>query len=207
MHFQANENHRGFLGTGHIDWPPICRALSEIGYAGADHARAVPPRRTTASRVPLAQWQPPAYDEDEDLAPQRLRFSRAALHAASPLVIRIGWIGCGTHAAEMLLPQLSRLPVTIAALADTERRATGPGRRPLRGRQARYADAEALLAHAGLDAVGMAVGPAVHARIGAAALGAGCRSSWRSRPPRPRARRRRWPTPPRAPGGPAWSAS
>ena len=34
MHFQANENHRGFLGTGHIDWPPICRALFDVAYAG-----------------------------------------------------------------------------------------------------------------------------------------------------------------------------
>jgi len=84
-------------------------------------------------------------------------------------VIAIGWIGCGTHAAEMLLPQLSRLPVRIAAVADTN-----PERLALVGDRygvtARYADAEALLAHPGLDAVGMAVGPAVHARIGMAAL-------------------------------------
>lgn len=83
--------------------------------------------------------------------------------------MRIGWIGCGTHAAEMLLPQLSRLPVTIAALCDAD-----PERLALVGDRygvgARYADAEAMLAHKGLDAVGMAVGPAVHARLGAAAL-------------------------------------
>ena len=59
MHFQANENHRGFLGTGHIDWPPICRTLFDIGYAGVDHAGAVPPHRTTRLSVPLAQWKPP----------------------------------------------------------------------------------------------------------------------------------------------------
>src|SRR6185295_9781450 len=34
IHFQANENHRGFLGTGHLDWPAICRALAETGYDG-----------------------------------------------------------------------------------------------------------------------------------------------------------------------------
>jgi myo-inositol 2-dehydrogenase / D-chiro-inositol 1-dehydrogenase len=83
--------------------------------------------------------------------------------------MRIGWIGCGNHAAEMLLPQLSRLPVTIAAIADQspERLALVGGRY---GVAARYTDAEALLAHAGLDAIGMAVGPAVHASIGKAAL-------------------------------------
>lgn len=84
-------------------------------------------------------------------------------------MIRIGWIGCGTHAAEMLLPQLSRLPVTIAAVADpnAERLALVGDRYGVAGR---YADAEALLGHPGLDAVGMAVGPGVHARVGAAAL-------------------------------------
>ncbi len=38
------------------------------------------------------------------------------------------------------------------------------------GITARYRDADALLAHEGLDAVGMAVGPGVHARFGAAAM-------------------------------------
>jgi len=83
--------------------------------------------------------------------------------------MRIGWIGCGKHAAEMLLPQLARLEVTIAAIADrSEERLTLVGDRY--GVAARYRDAEALLAHGGLDAIGLAVGPDVHARIGAAAM-------------------------------------
>jgi D-psicose/D-tagatose/L-ribulose 3-epimerase len=81
MHFQANENHGGFLGTGHIDWPPICRALHEIGYRGA--ITLEPFRRTDHGlSVPLAQWKPPAYDEDEDLRHSGA-FLRAALHAAA----------------------------------------------------------------------------------------------------------------------------
>ena len=76
MHFQANENHRGFLGTGHIDWPPICRALFDIAYAGV--ITLEPFRRTDHGlSVPLAQWKPPAYDEDDDL-----RHSGALLRAA-----------------------------------------------------------------------------------------------------------------------------
>ena len=83
--------------------------------------------------------------------------------------MRIGWVGCGTHAAEMLLPQLSRLGVTIAAIADQdEARLNLVGERY--GVAARYREADALLQHAGLDAIGMAVGPGVHARIGAAAM-------------------------------------
>jgi D-psicose/D-tagatose/L-ribulose 3-epimerase len=81
MHFQANENHRGYLGTGHIDWPPICRALYEIGYRGV--ITLEPFRRTDHSlSVPLAQWKPPAYDEDEDLRHSGALL-RAALHAAA----------------------------------------------------------------------------------------------------------------------------
>jgi myo-inositol 2-dehydrogenase/D-chiro-inositol 1-dehydrogenase len=84
-------------------------------------------------------------------------------------MIRVGWLGCGTHASEMLLPQLVRHDVQLAAICDAD-----PGRLALIGNRygiaARYGDAEAFLAHEGLDAIGMAVGPAVHARIGAAAL-------------------------------------
>jgi myo-inositol 2-dehydrogenase/D-chiro-inositol 1-dehydrogenase len=100
--------------------------------------------------------------------------------------MRIGWIGCGTHAAEMLLPQLTRLPVTLAAVCDqnAERLALVGDRYGVPGR---YADAEALLGHAGLDAVGMAVGPEVHARIGAAAMQRGL-AVFMEKPPAPTAR-------------------
>jgi D-psicose/D-tagatose/L-ribulose 3-epimerase len=81
IHFQANENHRGFLGTGHLDWPAICRALFEIRYAGP--ITLEPFRRTDhALSVPLAQWKPPAYDEDADLQHSGALL-RAALHAAA----------------------------------------------------------------------------------------------------------------------------
>ena len=87
-------------------------------------------------------------------------------------MIRIGWIGCGTHAGEMLLPQLVRLPVRLAAICDTN-----PQRLQLIGDRygvtARFADAEALIAHPDLDAIGMAVGPAQHAALAASALARG----------------------------------
>jgi D-psicose/D-tagatose/L-ribulose 3-epimerase len=80
IHFQANENHRGFLGTGHLDWLAIARALAEVRYAGAV---TLEPFRRTDDRlsVPLAQWRPPTRDEDADLA-QSAALLRAALHAA-----------------------------------------------------------------------------------------------------------------------------
>jgi len=80
IHFQANENHRGFLGTGHLDWPSICRALADSGYWGAI---TLEPFRRTDRRlsVPLAQWRPPSHNEDNDLA-HSAALLRAVLHAA-----------------------------------------------------------------------------------------------------------------------------
>lgn len=67
VHFQANENHRGFIGSGHIDWGGVARALHDIQYAGPI---TLEPFRRDDERpgVPLAQWRPPARDEDAELA-------------------------------------------------------------------------------------------------------------------------------------------
>ena len=35
-------------------------------------------------------------------------------------MINIGWIGCGRHARQMLLPQLGRNDIRIAALCDRD---------------------------------------------------------------------------------------
>jgi D-psicose/D-tagatose/L-ribulose 3-epimerase len=80
VHFQANENHRGFLGDGHIDWPAVARALVAVGYRGP--ITLEPFRRDD---VPVgtcvAQWRPPHRDEDAELAASAA-FLRATLDAA-----------------------------------------------------------------------------------------------------------------------------
>ena len=87
-------------------------------------------------------------------------------------MIKIGWIGCGTHASEMLLPQLVRLPVKIVALCDVDgQRLAQIGDRY--GVAARYDKAAQLLAHEELDAIGLAVGPAIHLELGLQALSRG----------------------------------
>ena len=77
VHFQANENNRGFVGSGHIDWPAIARALADIGYKGPI---VLEPFRRNDERagVPLAQWRAPTSDEDRGARGQH-RLSRAAL--------------------------------------------------------------------------------------------------------------------------------
>lgn len=67
VHFQANENHRGFPGTGSTDWVSVCRALHQVGYTGPI---SLEPFRRTDDRfgVPFAQWRAPHEDESDRLA-------------------------------------------------------------------------------------------------------------------------------------------
>ncbi len=66
VHFQANENHRGFPGTGSTDWVEVFRALHEVGYGGPV---SLEPFRRNDDRfgVPFAQWRPPHEDESARL--------------------------------------------------------------------------------------------------------------------------------------------
>jgi myo-inositol 2-dehydrogenase/D-chiro-inositol 1-dehydrogenase len=84
-------------------------------------------------------------------------------------LLRVGWIGCGRHATDMLLPHLVRTGVRLEAICDTDAgrlaataTAYGVGHA--------FADAASLLSHPGLDAVGMAVGPEAHPDLAIAAL-------------------------------------
>ena len=88
--------------------------------------------------------------------------------------MRIGWIGCGRHAGEMLLPQLTRYDIRLAAICDVD----AANRERIGGRYgvpeaARFADAAEMLDAGGLDAVGMAVGPRQHRDFAIAALARG----------------------------------
>lgn len=77
VHFQANENHRGFPGTGHLPWSDITSALHDVGYQGPV---SLEPFRRDDHRfgVPLAHWRPPAEDESDKLR-AGVAFMRAAL--------------------------------------------------------------------------------------------------------------------------------
>lgn len=86
--------------------------------------------------------------------------------------LKIGWIGCGRHASQMLLPQLGRNDVEIAAVCDLDGEAAGRAARQY-GVKDVYADYRELIAHKGLDAIGMAVGPDLHHAAAIEALGRG----------------------------------
>ncbi|MDF0603157.1 Gfo/Idh/MocA family oxidoreductase [Psychromarinibacter sp. C21-152] len=76
-------------------------------------------------------------------------------------MINIGWIGCGRHARQMLLPQLGRNGLRIAALCDRDGDALQRTAAEY-GVTALHDDFRELVATPGLDAVGMAVGPDLH---------------------------------------------
>jgi len=83
--------------------------------------------------------------------------------------MKIGWIGCGIHATQMLLPQLVRHDVQLIGLCDIDgARLKSAGRQF--GVTNLVTDVEDLLRTPGLDAIGMAVGPDQHLAFGKAAL-------------------------------------
>lgn len=105
--------------------------------------------------------------------------------------LRIGWIGCGTHANEMLLPQLVRHQVVITALCDAAPdRLAETGQRYGVAQADRHADWRALLARTDIDAVGVAVGPGLHHAVGLAAIARGL-PLFVEKPPAPTAREAR----------------
>ncbi len=87
-------------------------------------------------------------------------------------MINIGWIGCGTHARQMLLPQLGRNGFRIAALCDRDGTALGQTAAEY-GVTSLTDDFRDLIKTPGLDAIGMAVGPELHRVATLAALEAG----------------------------------
>ncbi|MBL8580371.1 MAG: Gfo/Idh/MocA family oxidoreductase [Mesorhizobium sp.] len=88
------------------------------------------------------------------------------------MTLNIAWIGCGIHATQMLLPQLVRHDVRLAALCEID-----PTRLEEAGRQfgvqRLVTNLDDLLSTPGIDAVGMAVGPDQHLAFGKAALARG----------------------------------
>jgi myo-inositol 2-dehydrogenase / D-chiro-inositol 1-dehydrogenase len=85
--------------------------------------------------------------------------------------IRLGWVGCGTHANEMLLPQITRLDVRIAAMCDTDQDRLGRTAQRFGVAEVdQTGDWRALLARSDLDAIAIAAGPAAHHTIGIAAV-------------------------------------
>lgn len=88
------------------------------------------------------------------------------------MTLKLGFIGCGRHARHMLMPQLARNGMRLEAVCDIDEAAAATVAADY-GAKAAYARHDDLIAHKGLDAVAMAVGPAVHEAAAIAALSQG----------------------------------
>jgi D-psicose/D-tagatose/L-ribulose 3-epimerase len=82
VHFQANENHRGFPGAGHLPWPDIARALQDVAYQGPVSLESFR-RDDDRFALPIAQWCPPSGDESAKLSAS-LAFIRGVLDMTTP---------------------------------------------------------------------------------------------------------------------------
>lgn len=85
------------------------------------------------------------------------------------MTLKVGWIGCGTHATQMLLPQFVRHDVEIIALCDVDGTRLAQAGRQF-GVKNLLSNAYELINTPGIDVVGMAVGPDQHLAFGKAAL-------------------------------------
>lgn len=84
------------------------------------------------------------------------------------MTIKIAWIGCGRHANEMLLPQLTRYDIELVTLCDVnEENLARTGRRY--GVRDLTRDAREAIGR-NVDAIGMAMGPDQHFEFGTLAI-------------------------------------
>jgi len=84
-------------------------------------------------------------------------------------MIRIGWVGCGRHANEMLLPQLHRAGFEVVHLCDVDEAALASTARRF-GVPATSRDWREMLTCDNLQAVGAAAGPQAHVEVTRAAI-------------------------------------
>jgi myo-inositol 2-dehydrogenase/D-chiro-inositol 1-dehydrogenase len=82
---------------------------------------------------------------------------------------RIAWIGCGKHANEMILPQLSRAGLEVVQLCDIQAEALASTAHRF-GVAHTTQDWRDVLNNSDLDAIGVAAGPQQHVEIAKAAV-------------------------------------
>lgn len=81
-HVHIGESHRGYLGSGSVDFPAFFRALAEVGYDGPIVFEAFSPAvLNTDVANALAAWRN-HWTSSEDLARHSLAFMKAQLAAA-----------------------------------------------------------------------------------------------------------------------------
>jgi predicted dehydrogenase len=99
--------------------------------------------------------------------------------------VRVGFVGCGVHAREVLLPAVKRAGMDLAAVCDLDKRLAQRVTRRLGAFRA-YQDVGAMVDEMDLDAVLVCGPPELHAEAAEAALRGGCHV-WTEMPAAPSA--------------------
>ena len=99
--------------------------------------------------------------------------------------VRVGFIGCGEHASEVLLPAVQQAGMDLAAICDLDRRRAQRATRRFGAFRA-YQDLQRMTDEMDLDAVLVCGPPELHAEAATVALQHGCHV-WTEAPPAPTA--------------------
>ena len=87
--------------------------------------------------------------------------------------LRVGFVGCGVHARDTLLPAVQRVGMELAAICDLDRRLAQRTTRRFGAFRA-YQDVRTMVDEMDLDAVLICGPPDLHAEAAPVALAAGC---------------------------------
>jgi D-psicose/D-tagatose/L-ribulose 3-epimerase len=89
-HFHVNENHRGYLGAGSIDFSPIFRALVTAQYAGTISFEAFSSSTCTPSIAGKGAIWRSVFEDGEDVARRALDFLKSEMAGARRAMTQVG---------------------------------------------------------------------------------------------------------------------
>jgi len=89
-YFHVNENHRGYLNTGSIDFAPIFRALATSQYGGAISFEAFSSSTCTPAIAGKGAIWRSVYEDGQDVATRALDFLKAEMASARRAVAQAG---------------------------------------------------------------------------------------------------------------------
>jgi D-psicose/D-tagatose/L-ribulose 3-epimerase len=89
-YFHVNENHRGYLDAGSIDFTPIFRALVSARYAGAITFEAFSSTTCTPAIAGNAAIWRSVFEDGEDVASRALDFLKSGMASAHRAMTQVG---------------------------------------------------------------------------------------------------------------------
>lgn len=89
-YFHVNENHRGYLNAGSIDFAPIFRALVTAQYAGTISFEAFSSATCTAAIAGKGAIWRSVFEDGEDVASRALDFLKSGMVSAHRAMSQVG---------------------------------------------------------------------------------------------------------------------